>query len=474
MTQNLRSSRRRSTSLAATATAACALAATTPAALAGPYEQVTRASGAQGAATFTGSNQPVAVSDSGRYAVYSPRPFSQPVKIPVILRHTVTNKSTTLNPNATVIGFDKNEKTFATVEPNAAGDASAVWVRPTAGGPSRKVVDLDPFASASYAFSGDGSVIAVAEEWGALKLYDVATGAVLRTVEDSGLALNARSLSDDGAIVAGTKNWSGGFYLKADGTLVDLAQPAVVSPDGSVVVTSGDPFTPVTVTKTADGTTQSFPAERSGILWVAPDGSAMAAGDNDTEGGGALRLDFATGTWSKFGGAFTSDLDGNLVDPVNSTQSAVSRNGQYGLVQYAKGLSNQLAVTRFDGKDLPGTQEPLSASSYVPFAPPISFSCSTQPEANLIGVFRRPASWAPLPRLGNVQVRVDGKTVFNKTFTKPFDVNDPTSTPATISVPFSTSAKSIRVSALVLDDKFRPLADTEVTAPICVGGFGSE
>lgn len=472
MTQNLRSSRRRSTALAATATAACALAATTPAALAGPYEQVTRASGAQGAATFTGSNQPVAVSDSGRYAVYSPRPFSQPLRIAVILRDTVTNTSTTLNPNATVIGFDKNEKTFATVEPNAAGDASAVWVRPTAGGPSRKVVDLDPFASASYAFSGDGSVIAVAEEWGALKLYDVATGAVVRTVEGSNLALTARSLSDDGTVVAGIRNWSQGFYVKAGGTIVDLEQPAIVSPNGSVVA-SGWGST-VTATSVADGTSRSYDAASGQLLWIAPDGSSLVTGDNDVEGGGARKLDLATGAWTPFGAQFTAALDGNLVDPVNSTQSAISRNGKYGLIQYGRSLSNQLALVNLSGGDLPGTQEPLSASSYFPFAPPISFSCSTQPEANLIGAFIQPATWAPKPRLGAIQIKVDGKTVLNKVLTRPFDVTDPNSIASSLSVPFPTSARSIRISAAVLDDKFRPLADTEVTAPICVGGFGSE
>lgn len=465
--------RRTSVALAATATAACALSVPAPAALAGPYEQVTRASGPQGAATFTGSNQPLAVSDSGRYAVYSPRGYSSPPKIPVILRDIVTNKSTTLSPNAIVIGFDKNDKTFATVERDASGETSAVWVRSTAGGQARKIVDLDPFATASYAFSGNGNVVAVAEEGGALKLYDVATGAVLRTVEGSNLALTARSLSDDGSVVAGIRNWSQGFYAKADGTVVELELPGIVSPNGAVVA-SGWGST-VTATKVADGTSQNFDAESSAqLLWIAPDGGSVVTADTDVEGGGARKLDFATGAWTAYGAQFAADLDGNLVDPVNSTQTAISRNGKYGLIQYARGLSNQLALVDLAGGDLPGSQEPLSASSYFPIAPPYSFSCGTEPETKLIGLFRQPATWAPKPRLGAIQIRVDGKTIFNKVFTKPFDLNDPGSLTSSFQVPVSTSAKSIRISAAALDANLQPLADTELTAPICIGGFGDE
>lgn len=472
-----RSPRSRRAALAATASAAtvasaAALATAAPGALAGPYEQVTRATGAQGAAAFTGSNQPLAVSDSGRYAVFSPRGYSMPPKIPVILRDIVANTTTTLAPNAIVIGFDRAETRFATVELDAGGETSSIWVRPIAGGPGKKVTTLDPFAAASYAFSGNGNVVAVAEEWGALKLYDVATGNVLRTIDQTGLSLGPRSLSDDGKIVAGTKDWSQGFYVKANGTVINLDSPALVSPNGAVVI-SGAGLS-VVATKVADGTSRTYDSPTGSVVWVAPDGGSLIAGDNDTEGGGAQKLTLATGAWSAYGNVFSADLDGNLLDPVNATQSAISRNGKYAVVQYARGLSNQLALVNLSGGDLPGAQEALSASSYFPFTPPLSFSCATQPEANLIGLYKQPASWVPKPRLGALQIRVDGKTVLNKAFTKPFDVNDPSSSGSSISVPFSTSAKSIRISAAVLDDQFRPLADTELTAPICIGGFSGE
>ena len=470
-------SRRRSAARAAVpavAISAIALSGAAPA-VAGSYEQVSRATGAQGAAAFTHYAQPLGVTDGGRYALFLDRWRNAP-NTPLLLRDIVANTTTKLAqlPAYTqVFNLDKAQATMLLREDNA------ITLRSTAGAKLRTIATVDPDAyPVNAALSGNGKVVVVNEGDKGIVWYDAATGAVTRKLERSDLKLSGQPISDDGSVIAGEQGTGGfGFYLKGNGEPIDTQWGSIVSGDGSTVVSIGVwNGNDIDVIDTADGSKRTFPAARNDDwpkpIALASDGSTLVTGSNGGPDRPANQLNLATGAWTVFGGAFTGNIRGDLLGPTGRL-TAFSPNGKSALLGYGGSFfPAQLAVVNLAGGDLPGDQEPVSASSYVYVEQPTAYNCATGGTDQINGIVERPAAWLPKPLITQVRVAIDGKTALNKITTKPWD-RSTTPYPAEtdwLKVPFNgATAKKITFSATTLDARGQIATSSETTAPICEG-----
>lgn len=470
---------RRGRTVAATCLAAAAATgiAASPAA-ADSYEQISRGTGAQGWAPFSYSIQPKAASDTGRYAVASSGPINGTLP-PTLVRDIKSNTTTQLAaPNETVLGFDAAERLALVVRRTE--DQLTYLVRPVTGGADQVVTTKTTsinYVEPTATISGNGKVVAIAGD--GVSLYTLATGAV-KTYAIEAPRLNARSLSDDGSVIAGGRSYSNGFTV-IKGVAADLDYPAVVSPNGAVVVTlddvagAGYNADQIVAQRVSDGATKTIdmPAGEAGNLaWVSPDGSraAIAPGVASTK---AYQVNFATAKWSTFGGAFTADLQADFFGFNTDPTAVISRNGRYAVVEYGGVFSGQAALVDLNGGDLPGDQEPLSASSYVMVTPPIATGDCATTESKMVSNFFRPKTWAPKPRRAELIVTIDGKETLRKVFTRAFDTRDPNAFPIdTQEIPFAGNAKSITIRANVIDEQGRLVSTTETTKPFCLGPIG--
>lgn len=468
------SSRRPRAAAALIAAAACSAALAGPA-LAGSYEQVTRASGAQGWAPFTYTYRPVAVSDSGRFATYHAGP-SALGSIASWTRDIVTNTRRKITTgDALVLQLTADDQT-ALIFKNVGGHI-AYALRPVGGGPDKLVyvtTDDDNAIDSTAAVSGDGKTVAIATA--VLRVITVATGAT-KTYPISNPRVNERTLSDDGTVLAGGRLFGGGFRI-VRGKLTELDFPAGVSPNGKVIVSQGSTQGPggnvdqLVAYRVSNGAQKAFtydPGVSGFLSWISPDGSRAAVSNS-----GSSQISFATGKWSAFGGALAAQVDGDLTGFNPEHSGAISRSGRYALIGYGNGLNNQGAIVDLTGGDLPGAQEPLSASSYLTVRTPIATGPCDQ-EYGMTVLFLRPAPWAPwapLPRRASLVVTIDGEETFRQSFDRAFDRSDPASGfPELVRVPFHGDDEKIVLSATVVDDRGRTLTTEETTKPYCPGGF---
>lgn len=463
---------RRAAALTAAAASTAVLAA--PPAHAGSFEQVTRASGAQGAASFTRYAFPLGVSDDGRLALFADAPPYGPATIRV--RDIVTNTTRTLLelPKGTgATGIDRSQTKLLL----QSDDTVAVHDLTT--GKQRVIASIDAVNDwqTTAAISGDGKTVAIASPATGLTLYDAETSTVRRHVDDSSLKLNSRSLSDDGSVVAGDDDFYG-FWIKGDGELQSIDGNAIVSPDGSTVVGVG-PWNggDIAVVKTADGSKQALPAPEPHDwpfpVWISPDGAKLVVAGYAGAEKPAYAVDTATGATTTFGGAFTGSIRGDIRGP-GPVRAFINRNGKVALVGFSGPgsiLQTQLAVANLSGADLPGAQEPVSASTYVPFDYPLAYGCETgTPADELRGSFQRPAGWLPKPLLAQVRVTIDGKHAFNRTLTKWWDRSTtPFPTEQTsIVVPYNAkTTKAFTISATTIDQRGNVATSTETVKPVC-------
>lgn len=452
---------------AALAAAAVLAAAPAPASSA-PIEQVSRATGPQGAAVFTTYGQPLAVSNDGRQATFIDRDYRR-AQVPIVVRDIVANTTTTIGMlprDAQVLGVDKAQTKLLVRE------GQTVLLRSFAGTALRTIATFDPEAyDASAALSANGKVVVVSDGENTLTFRNADTGAAVRTISyDDKLKLSSQAISDDGSVVAGELGSAFGFYATADGTVHPIGSPGVVSGDGSAVVSVGPfPGDPTVITATADGSSREFAAPTTSYnfpLWVAPDASRVVSGSFSVLGGSANVLQVSTGKWSKFGAAVSASLTGDLVRS-SGPRTVLSPNLKYALFPYGGYVSGQLAIADTAGGDLPGVQEAISASSYLQVTPPFVANCDPSATSEIGVLFQRPGTWVPKPLVAWLRVSVDGKLVLNRSLTKAYDLSiypNPQQ-PNGISIPFPSTAKQIGISVTTLDVNGRFLTSREVTKP---------
>ena len=156
----------------------------------------------------------------------------------------------------------------------------------------------------SVTFSPDGTTIASGASWdGILRLWDTATGILIKTLERRG-GVNSVAYSPDGTTIA-VGSQDNVYLLDANtGTLINILEhrysvySVAFSPDGTTLASGGRDGT-VRLWDTATGTLiKSFIGHTDSVTNVAysPDGTTLASGSWD----GTVRLwDTATGTLIK-------------------------------------------------------------------------------------------------------------------------------------------------------------------------------
>jgi WD40 repeat protein len=209
----------------------------------------------------------------------------------------------------------------------AAGDANgAVHLWHTASAPAVTLQGGDGWVP-SLAFTPDGQALAQ-PLWGAhgVRLYKVATGAILRTITIDKGAVGGIAISPDGATLAtaGTGDtvrlWrvSDGSFLRAVQGSAPMVHSLAFSPDGSILA-SGAIGGEVQLWRVSDGSLlRALPGPTGWVYSVAfaPDGQTLAAAVVD----GTVRL------WRAGDGSPLAVLEGHTKA---ASAVAFSRDGRY-------------------------------------------------------------------------------------------------------------------------------------------------
>lgn len=479
--------RRRSATLTFATTLLVGAAATTaPDAAAGSYEQVTRASGAQGSSPFDSWVAQGGASDTGRFALYSSGPVFPPLQT-LQVRDIVANTTRSYATNvARIFGADRLETKvliLRRVTPTADSDQQLVLVSTLTGG-SKVLATFDDMSTVDAAISGDGNTIAISEfsyatgdAVASTKLVNLRTKA--ETPVPTGLKairFSERSLSDDGKVLAGIVDLDRGFYF-ARGQFVETPENTVVSPNGAIIAYShatgpGEPPSEVQTKRLASGQVRAYPypagAGRGAVAWIAPDGSRIAISGDREANTPARSVNLATGAWSTFGGPYALSLQWPITDSMTTPASTISRNGKYALIDYAQGNgSGQTAIVDLAGGDLPGGQEQLSASSYVRVSPLLAF-CGLQAQVYMT-YGKADAPWLPAPRKARLEAFVDGVKVADQTYDSLQPAPDEES--VFLPVPIAAGAKQLTYRATVVDGFGKTLKDTTTSDVNCIGGI---
>lgn len=439
---------------------------------AGSYEQISRDTGADGWSRFTGQYRPVLASDSGRYAVYSYGENFYPGKSKggYFIRDIVANTSRPIGDEriVQVFGIDKSEATILALR-RLTGNASELVVVSTVTGAVRAIAQIPADETIWAALSGDGKTATYSSYLGTLGLQtvNVATGKATK-IADGRYPLNARSLSDDGRVIA-TGEIPGGAYF-VNGRKTVTAGPAVAAANGSVVISLTDPYLDgtdkITVRRVATGAEKNYslPASISNgvLVWAAPDGGSVIISPSDTgKTQPAQKLDFATGTWTPLTGPYANAFDlVNLLE-FDYGDNPISRNGKFAVLSYSaiSVMPKQAALVNLSGGDLPGSQESLSASSYLGLSP-LAPNCTEG--GKILVNFGQPAPWLPAPRRAELSVYFNGSTTpVKKTWSAP-NTDSPW---AEIDVPVGTKWATIRGN--VIDGAGKYLSTAETLAVPC-------
>lgn len=477
MNSTLRTSQRmRAAAVGLAATAA--LVALPSSASAESYEQVSRANGPQGWAPFLSQNTPEAVSDDGRLAVFASGGFQEQR---VFVRDIVANTTTPLGGDNVyaVLGFDKAARQMLLLRHTGPGITFRLEVVPTNGGRATVLKTL-PNGNVTGAISGDGKTVVYSDRCGG-KATQVSLVTGTQTALSTGPidcpTISPNSLSDDGKVigVVNEQGFRGGAYISG-GKLTETPGSPVVSPDGAIIAYLGydapSGRRTVIARRLADGATRTalFPdALRFGaIAWISPDGYriAVSAPGTDLEGDPSQVLNVAAGTWSRFGGAYAGGINQDLLMsfqlPYASTGSVISRSGRYGLVALSDQPQADLALVDLTGGDLPGTQEPVAASSYTAggIAPRTCGQAS-----KVAASFAKLPSWIPNPRRAEMTVSVGGKVLARSVYS---GQGNPVDLPSVFGdVPASSGATKFVSVAAVVDHLGRTLTSSETLAVAC-------
>lgn len=461
------------TALLAGCTALLTLLATGSASAAS-YEQIDRATGPNGQSSFVSDVEPYAVSDTGRFAIYATSTYN-PAKAELgdwayglYLRDILTDQTRTLttDPRFSMIGMDAAETNIAMVRRDLAGEQT-LMILPLAGGPARPVATIPADEDInSSTFSGDGTTIAIAGYEGPTRLVDVATGAIT-TVSEEGLALNGSSLSDDGTVLAG--GYPGNGFMVKGGVKTSLPDTAIVSPDGSTVsyVVDQGPYSPryLAALDVATGEEKRLEIPESLIfqhlLWISPDGGRVLIGSGSRADSNLIyEVDLETGDWSGRAAPNARGLNGERIADRNANK-LVSRNGKFAVLRHTPPSyegPRHLALVSLAGTDLPGSQQPLSASSYFGLSRPARLCTPAAPGTLEIG-FGQPARWIAKPLFGwaTVTFSPGGQSV-TKTFAK---AQSFAQNAALTKVTIPATATSMTVKAGALDRAGKYVESTE-------------
>ncbi len=412
-------------SLFAAAAAAAAISAA-PAGAA-PYEQVNRATGANGDAPLQGwSFVATAVGDVGRYAGFERRAnvpdAAGAFEFQGLVRDIQTN--TTYNYGGGVqriFGIDRAERR-ALILRTRSGQQQVVAV-PIAGGAPLIIATFpaDGFWPEAV-LSGDGRKVVVSRSGFGTKLFDL-TGGVTRLVRQLSTRafdrFTARAVDDTASAVVGYDDEAHETVLLRGGTERVLfggeQTAAAVDPSGTSVawaaMTAGG-VNEVTLRTLASGVERRFrvPNEIGGpaVAWVAAGGAKVAvAGSGYFENSGAQAVTTATGAWAKFGDRFASTLAGG------ATATPVSATGRFALPAVST-YGGALTLVNLSGQHIVGANEGFAPSAN--FVAGTEVALCTQPATFTIGLIQ-PAVFAPAPKKAVVTAKADGAPFLSGTLT---------------------------------------------------------
>lgn len=400
------------------------------------YEQVSRTSGPYETALVADSSSASAVGDVGRFAGF--RATFPDGQSGAFVRDIRSNLTTQPGGAATkqIWGFDRAE-TKALIAREIGGKVE-LRIAPLVGGGTSKLIYSTTGAyyyGLQAALSGDGSTV-VASDWfaGRVVKINVATGAVtqLQTTDRTNAnawELGPQSISDDGKTVVIGRPYldaagkRGGRLYRDGFPVVELGEPAVLSPDGSTVAYAA-PYDPnltyrVVVRKTATGATKTWATDDWGQPWISSDGAKLAI----SQSGRVFELDTATGVVGAPGPSIGFGYTG-LRSP----------SGRFS-------LGSVLIDTT--GADLLGASDPVSADFYLKLG--ATYNCRTFGKnygTVNVTLLSKPLSFAPKSVTAEVKLYVDVSLL--KTATIPVS----TST----SAPFTGNPTYYRVEAKVTDE----------------------
>ena len=431
------------------------------------FEQVSRYTGAQGASPLLQFSGPVFTSDSGRWAIFSSVSVAGPVNTSpgFYVRDIVANTTRAFGDAKLVqiYGVDRAEQQALVKRYDAAANQTTLALLPIAGGAAKVLRSWSGQRQIDAALSGDGKVVAVSsgddpQIPGLFKLT-VATGAVTQ-ISSSRIELGARSISDDGSVIAGRHYASStavGAYFRGT-TKTDTPAVPVVSPNGATVAgvareTAGGPLKVVSRTLSTGVTRWSAPLPDSvgDIAWISADGKYLASSaSRETQPHTASRiLDIAAGTWTDLTGPYATTFQSAIAGQgFAGAGNLISRNGRFGVTEWGVIARGQLALVDLQGADLPGTQEPLAASAYVNVFR-AQRSCPSEPNSSLRVVFAASQSWIPEPQEATIRVLADGVEIYDETIETPGTPEEPWN--GAREVPFPTSTQTITYDVSVVD-----------------------
>ncbi|MDO9353229.1 MAG: hypothetical protein Q7T55_06015, partial [Solirubrobacteraceae bacterium] len=376
---------------AATAPEAAVVATESAAASAGiapptTSEQIDRADGQRGATTLKSliTAEPVFASDDGRVGAYSGGPSTINLTfapVSTVVRDAVASRSTDLGTVAgKLLQVDRSEtiglfrQRIVDLEANTVVTSYSV-ARLDGRGPVRDL-GID-YQYATVVLSGNGKYVIASTNDG-LRRLNLATG-VWTMIATFG-AIEPRSVSDDGLTIAAvdfnpdTQEIASVVFrgAKPTRTVLVAGYPYAgngtgpqLSPDGSTVVSFKPQLLEDQPPKVSVQNLATGKVVETGIpyanaydarpVWISPSGDrvAFALGTQYQGFGDPLQpakvLNVRTGKWSTFGGAFATSIKGS---PTTLTMpSAISRNGQYAVVEY----NSHAALVSLEGRPLPGS-----------------------------------------------------------------------------------------------------------------------
>ncbi len=469
--------------------AACGLGVCAVPAQAATYEQISRATGANGASPFVPEGaHPLLTADDGRRALFNTfnlREYSPITPLPKIVgRDALTNVTMPFrggeDGRTKVLDWDRSEQQVLAWRFSLSVFAYEYVLAPTSGGPVRVVYSDTEFENPDIQLTGDGTGLVFSSAVGGTRIKDLASDAI-RPVGPEDLSLGRASVSDDGSVIAGTDydtgQAEGGYF--SGGVYTPLPASALVSANGKAVVylVPGEPSVlHVRALPSGVETTSPVPAASGpepAIQWISADGNRVVVAPKYTPAQYAAQA-FEVGTkrWATFGGAFSGSIAGDELSGGSIPSSVLSRNGRYATLRYG----NQVALVDLTGRSLAGGGDPLSASSY--FRPSVRRECNWGQEPNwvdpsaAVATFERPAPWIPKPILAQVTIHFDGKAAGSRTLTKavtPASGDEPASTSpqSTFSLPVPPSAETASVRTTIVDHAGRVITGvkTETLEP---------
>lgn len=428
---------------------------------AGSFEQVSRDTGANGFAPLAFATNGFGVGTGGRYSVLTTMSTDHPQAL-IGVRDIVKNTTTQIaKPGDRPLAFDRSETKLLVKRGNG------LVIVPTAGVGAERAIPTGSGAVESASLSGDGNTIAFAREGETgLTLHTVSTGASRTVATQYPVTLGHRSLSDNGKVLAASSGYSSGIKI-VGGVVSELPGPGVVSPDGKLIFshdrTAEGYRQGLLATTVATGKTRKIAEPGEGgaaITWIAPDGSKAYFRDFTLK---TYVVSTSTGRTTALAGPYGSSVGADLLEQFE-TRNGFSRDGRHAIITIGVTTVRHHAVVNVAGGDLPGDQEPMSATAYV-FSSAPTIGCDG---SELAISLASPGPWATPARSGRVTVTADGKPVVSNQALLPWGTEDDPG------VRLPVGAKRVTVKLSVIDGAGRTLTHNEtfstLTFPWCSGG----